>query len=292
MLAIDGRPVDARHPLDNVLVGSEANTEVTLTIVRDGKERQVKVPLGEPDVVRSAVFEGDLRGATDAPGSTTRERPAVGGPDPTRIRWDGPTRSPRTRAPRRPGRARARRGAGGGRSHTNLLTSAARLTRRSARPPRESRGFASPGHPGFAFIGQPPAGTALAVIGNRRPRARVHLPTCPIGGPYLGSIAGRRPTGPTGGTGVPRCSGSPSTPRAAWRGAPARACGVAPVEDVHVARIGPQVDAGQSARGAERVGVGSRDPVARGPIGGSRAGSRPCPRAAGAFGCRGRSPLK
>jgi hypothetical protein len=35
--------------------------------------------------------------------------------------------------------------------HTNLLTSAARLTRL-----RESRGFASPGHPGFAFIGQPP----------------------------------------------------------------------------------------------------------------------------------------
>ena len=49
ILAIDGRPVDARHPLDNVLVGSEANTEVTLTLVRDGKERQVKVQLGERD---------------------------------------------------------------------------------------------------------------------------------------------------------------------------------------------------------------------------------------------------
>ena len=49
ILAIDGRPVDARHPLDNVLVGSDANTEVTLTITRDGKERQVKVHLGERD---------------------------------------------------------------------------------------------------------------------------------------------------------------------------------------------------------------------------------------------------
>ena len=45
--------------------------------------------------------------------------------------------------------------AGGG--HTDLLTSATRLTRRAGPDqPRESRGFASPGHPGFAFVGQPP----------------------------------------------------------------------------------------------------------------------------------------
>jgi hypothetical protein len=51
--------------------------------------------------------------------------------------------------------------------HTNLLTSAARLTR-----DRESRGFASPGHPGFAFSGQPPGWDGSHRLAERYRRHR------------------------------------------------------------------------------------------------------------------------
>lgn len=45
--AVGGQPVDDRHPLDNVLVGFEAGTDVKLTVVRDAQEREVTVRLGE-----------------------------------------------------------------------------------------------------------------------------------------------------------------------------------------------------------------------------------------------------
>jgi S1-C subfamily serine protease len=45
--AVDDHPVDDRHPLDNVLVEFEAGADVTLSIVRDGQEREIAVRLGE-----------------------------------------------------------------------------------------------------------------------------------------------------------------------------------------------------------------------------------------------------
>jgi S1-C subfamily serine protease len=45
--AVGGLPVDDRHPLDNVLVGFEAGTDVKLTVVRDAQEREVTVRLGK-----------------------------------------------------------------------------------------------------------------------------------------------------------------------------------------------------------------------------------------------------
>lgn len=45
--AVDDKPVDSRHPLDNVLVAFEAGSKVTLTIIRGSEERKVSVVLGE-----------------------------------------------------------------------------------------------------------------------------------------------------------------------------------------------------------------------------------------------------
>jgi S1-C subfamily serine protease len=45
--ALDGLTVDDRHPLDNVLAEFEADTDVTLTVIRGAREREVVVRLGK-----------------------------------------------------------------------------------------------------------------------------------------------------------------------------------------------------------------------------------------------------
>jgi S1-C subfamily serine protease len=47
IIDIDGEPVDARHPLDNVLASFAAGTTVGVTLVRGGEDRTVDVTLGE-----------------------------------------------------------------------------------------------------------------------------------------------------------------------------------------------------------------------------------------------------
>lgn len=75
------------------------------------------------------------------------------------LRSDGPDRGDARERERRDGQyAHERVEARAGRSHTNLLTSATRLTRLATvvpPPVHESRGFASQGHPWFALVGQP-----------------------------------------------------------------------------------------------------------------------------------------
>jgi 2-alkenal reductase len=55
ILKVNGQQIDEAHPLKSVLLGSRPGDRVTLTIVRDGKQQDIQITLGQPAAAAGLV---------------------------------------------------------------------------------------------------------------------------------------------------------------------------------------------------------------------------------------------
>jgi Do/DeqQ family serine protease len=72
ILAVNGQRVDSSNALRNQIARTDPGTSVSLTVLRDGRERQVQARLGELAAVRAAAAQESPEGEADRFGMTVR----------------------------------------------------------------------------------------------------------------------------------------------------------------------------------------------------------------------------